>query len=58
MEVFVCSNSQCGAAFDYDPKGHCPICIRSDGIGFSCRAVSVRTAEDTVREIRTRAERS
>lgn len=54
MRVFVCSNRECVTVFDFDPRGHCPICIKPDGSGWSTIATDVRTAEDVVQEIRAR----
>lgn len=42
--VYVCSNPKCGAVFDFDPCGHCPVCILPSGVGWSTRQIDVRTS--------------
>lgn len=34
-EVFICSGPKCRAVFDADPKGACPVCVKSNGAGWS-----------------------
>jgi len=33
--VYVCSNPACGVVHAADPNGHCPACIKRDGVGWS-----------------------
>lgn len=43
MKVFVCSNRECCAVLDFDPLGHCPVCLRADGVGWSCQSRTIYT---------------
>ena len=52
MQVYLCSNKDCRAVYDFDPKGHCPTCLSPSGRGWSCITVELKTAETVVLELR------
>lgn len=56
--VYVCSNPECTMIYDFDPNGHCPICIKENGSGWSTRMQQVFTAEETMRELRAKSVKS
>ena len=57
FNVFKCSNPNCLAVWDADPRGHCPACIQPDGGGWSTYPLAVRhlKAMEIMARIPTRA---
>lgn len=53
--VYRCSNPYCDAVWDADPKGHCPACIKPDGVGYSTRQLKLISLDEALAKVNPHA---